>query len=139
MTSPADRELIETSLECAGESAGDLTPLVYARLFAEQPEMEPLFWRDKNGQIRGEMLAKVFETILDFVSEQQFAPHLIQTSMIVHTEYAVPENVFATFFGVLMRTLREVLGEAWTPEIDTAWRRMLADLDRVVASARVAA
>ncbi|MDT9694089.1 hypothetical protein Q5762_38330, partial [Streptomyces sp. P9(2023)] len=83
MTDPDDRELIEASLEEAAERAGDLTPLVYARLFAEQPQMEALFWRDRTGQIRGEMLARVFEAILDFVGERLYAEHLIQTSVVV--------------------------------------------------------
>jgi hemoglobin-like flavoprotein len=136
-----DRDIhpVVASLELAAERASDLTPLVYARLFAEQPETEVLFWRDKNGQIRGEMLAKVFETILDFVGERQFAEHLIQTSLVVHTEYGVAEDVFPTFFGVVMRTVREVLGTNWSSDIDAAWRALLADLDRVVASAKLAA
>ena len=62
-----DSALVVASLELAAERAGDLTPLVYTRLFAEQPQMEALFWRDKTGQIKGEMLARVFEAILDFV------------------------------------------------------------------------
>jgi len=130
---------VVASLELAAERAGDLTALVYARLFAEQPETEALFWRDTTGQIRGEMLAKVFETILDFVGDRQFAEHLIQTSLVVHTEYAVPDGVFGTFFGIVMRTVREVLGEAWNSDIDAAWAVLLTDLDRVVAAAKVAA
>lgn len=127
---------IERSLELAAEKAGDLTPLVYARLFAEQPDMEALFWRDKSGQIRGEMLAKVFETILDFIGPQHFAVHLIQTSLTVHTEYTVPENIFGTFFGVVMRTVRDVLGDGWTADMEAAWQRLLADLDVCVRQAR---
>jgi len=130
---------VVASLELAAELGGDLTPLVYARLFAEQPETEGLFWRDKSDQIRGEMLAKVFETILDFVGERQFAEHLIRASLVVHTEYGVAEDVFPTFFGVVMRTARQVLGEAWDSDIDAAWGRMLTDLDRVVAAAKLAA
>jgi len=127
------------SLERAADRVGDLTSLVYARLFAEQPETQGLFWRDKSGQIRGEMLAKVFETILDFVGERQFAEHLIRASLVVHTEYAVPENLFGTFFGVVMRTVRQVLGETWDSDTDAAWGCLLADLDSVVAAAKVAA
>jgi len=130
---------VVASLERAADRAGDLTSLVYARLFAEQPEMEGLFWRDKSGQIRGEMLAKVFETILDFVGERQFAEHLIRASLVVHAEYAVPENLFGTFFGVVMRTVREVLGDTWDSDTDAAWGRLLADLDSVVAAAKLAA
>ena len=127
-----DSALVVASLELAAERAGDLTPLVYARLFAEQPQMEALFWRDKTGQIKGEMLARVFEAILDFVGERLYAEHLIQTSVVIHTEYGVPPDIFRTFFGVVGRTVQDVAGEAWTPQTGAAWDRLLSDLDAYV-------
>jgi hemoglobin-like flavoprotein len=132
MTDPADRTLIEASLEMAAVAGGDLTPLVYARLFAAQPGAEALFWRDKTGQIRGEMLARVFEAILDFIGERQYADHLIQTSVVIHTEYGVPPDVFRTFFAVVAETVREVAGAQWTPDIAAAWTRLLNELDAYV-------
>jgi hemoglobin-like flavoprotein len=132
MIDAIDRERIVGSLELAAERAGDLTPLVYARLFKERPEVEALFWRDKTGQIKGEMLARVFEAILDFVGDRLYAEHLIQTSVVIHTEYGVPPDIFRTFFGVVAATVRDVLGERWTPAIGTAWSRLLDDLDSYV-------
>jgi hemoglobin-like flavoprotein len=121
--------LIEHSLELAAERCPDLTPLVYARLFREQPQMEALFWRDKNSAIRGEMLARVFEAILDFIGDRLYAHHLIQCEVVTHAGYDVPPDVFQTFFPVVAATLEEVLGDAWTPEIAAAWRGLLSDLD----------
>ena len=122
-------ELIEESLELAAERCDDLTPLVYARLFRQHPEMEPNFWRDTNGAIRGEMLARVFEAILDFIGERRYAHHLIQCEVVTHAGYDVPPEVFAPFFGTVCETLREVVGEAWRADIDAAWRELLVDLD----------
>ena len=124
--------LIEQSLELAGERAGDLTPLVYARLFKQSPEMEAMFWRDTNGKIKGEMLARVFEAILDFVGTRQYADKLIQCEVVNHAEYNVPPEVFRTFFGVVAATIREAIGSAWTPEYDAAWSVLLRDLDYYV-------
>ena len=122
-------ELVTLSFELAAERCEDLTPLVYARLFAQQPQMQPHFWRDASGAIKGEMLARVIEAILDFVDERQYADHLIQCEVMTHDGYDVPPDVFATFFGVVGETMRELLGEAWTGEIDAAWVSLLADLD----------
>ena len=122
-------ELVTQSFELAAERCADLTPLVYARLFAQQPQMEIQFWRDANGAIRGEMLARVIEAILDFVDERAYADHLIQCEVVTHAGYDVPPDVFATFFGVVAETMREVLGDAWTSDIDAAWKSLLADLD----------
>lgn len=122
-------ELVTESFELAAQACDDLTPLVYARLFAQQPEMVPQFWRDTNGSIKGEMLARVIEAILDFVDERQYAHRLIQCEVMTHAGYDVPPDVFATFFGVVAETMRELLGEAWRPDIEAAWQSLLADLD----------
>lgn len=125
-------ELIEESLALAAERSADLTPLVYARLFAEQPQLEPLFCMDDNCQVRGEMLSQVIRAILDFVGERKYAATLIQSEAMNHAGYDVSPEVFGTFFGVVADTLREVLGEDWSPPIDEAWRGLLIELDYYV-------
>jgi hemoglobin-like flavoprotein len=132
-TNPADAEAIERSLEIAGERGGDLTPVVYGRLFARQPQMQALFWRDANHAIKGEMLMRVFEAILDFIRARQFADHLISTEVVTHAGYDVPPPVFATFFGLVAEVVQEACGPDWTPAMAGAWRRTLADLDHYVA------
>jgi hemoglobin-like flavoprotein len=131
-TDPADAEAIERSLEIAGERGGDLTGVVYGRLFERQPEMKVLFWRDDNDTIKGEMLMRVFEAILDFIRARQFADHLISTEVVTHAGYDVPPTVFATFFGLVAEVVEETCGPEWTPAMAAAWRRTLADLDAFV-------
>ena len=121
--------LIEASLEIAAERCEDLTPGVYRRLFAAHPEMESLFIRDSNNLVKGEMLARVIEAILDFAGERHYAATLIQCEVITHAGYDVPPDIFRLFFGTVAAELREVLGKDWTPPIDQAWRRLLEQLD----------
>lgn len=132
-TDPTDALAIEESLALAGERVGDLTPAVYARLFAQQPEMEALFVRDVQGAIRGEMLMRVFEAILDFIGDRRYADHMIEAEVITHEGYDVPRNVFATFFGVVASEVQGACGSEWTPAMAGAWRRLLADLDTYVS------
>jgi hemoglobin-like flavoprotein len=131
-TDPADAAAIEASLELASENAGDLTERVYALLFGRQPEMEALFWRDKSNLIKGEMLAKVFDAIFDFIGPRKYADHLIATEVHTHAGYDVPPRVFATFFGVVAEVVQEACGTGWTDTMDGAWRRLLKDLDDYV-------
>jgi hemoglobin-like flavoprotein len=131
-TDPAHAEAIELSLAIAAERGGDLTPIVYARLFERQPQMKALFWRDTTDAIKGEMLMKVFEAILDFVGARQYADHLIQTEVVNHAGYDVPPDVFATFFGLVAEVVEELCGPDWSPAMAEAWRRLLADLDYYV-------
>jgi hemoglobin-like flavoprotein len=120
-----DADLIEHTLERAAELGGDLTARVYARLFARHPEMEALFVRDTNGAVRGEMLARVFEMMLDFIDRRAYAAQMIQCEVVTHDGYGVPPEVFGIFFTVVADTLRETLGADWTAETDRAWRAAL--------------
>jgi len=131
-TDPAVAEAIEMSLAIAAERAGDLTGPVYAVLFERQPDMKALFWRDTNGAIKGEMLMRVFEAILDFVGERRYADHLIQCEVVTHDGYDVPPPVFATFFGIVSEVIQDACGGEWTEAMDQAWRIILADLDDYV-------
>jgi len=119
-----DPSLIERTLEIAAERAADLTPRVYARLFAAHPDMEALFVRDTNGAVRGEMLARVFEMILDFIDRRTYAAQMIQCEVITHEGYGVPPEVFGVFFETVAETLRDVVGPDWTEDVEAAWRAM---------------
>ena len=120
---------IEASLEAVAERGIDPTAAIYERLFQAHPELKPLFWRDDNGAIRGEMLARVFEAILDFIGDRRYSDHMISTEMITHEGYDVPREAFSTFFANVGEGLKDVLGPDWTPGYETAWTEMLADVD----------
>ena len=91
--------------------------------------MEALFVRDTNGAVRGEMLARVFEMILDFIDRRAYAAQMIQCEVVTHEGYGVPPEVFGIFFSTVADTLRDTLGAEWTPAIDDAWREMLKEMD----------
>jgi hemoglobin-like flavoprotein len=126
----ADAEAIVASLDAAAGAGGDLTDRVYERLFALYPEMQALFVRDTTGAVKGEMLARVFEMVLDYAGEGAYAEGMIRNEVVTHAGYDVPPAIFPLFFEVVADCLREVAGRAWTPEMGYAWERMLADFRR---------
>lgn len=126
---------IEASLELLAERCGDPTSLVYDRLFAAQPAMRILFWRDTDDAVKGEMLSQVFAAILDFVGERRYADLMIGNEIVTHAGYDVPPDVFPTFFGLVAQTVEQALGPDWTPAMAQAWRDLLVELDRYVQAA----
>jgi hemoglobin-like flavoprotein len=126
-------ELVANSLETLAERVGDPCPQVYARLFAAYPEMEALFVRDTTGAVRGEMLAMAFECVLDIGGAGAYAANLIAAERVNHESVGVPPEVFGRFFPMLAETCRELLGDAWTDEVDSAWRELLARLDAIIS------
>ena len=132
MTSETDARLITQSLERAAVLCDDLTPLVYRRLFDAHPDMLALFVRDTDSSVKGEMLARVIEAILDFIDARAYASHLIQCEVVTHEGYGVPPAVFGVFFATVAGTIAELIGPDWTPAADGAWRALLAELDLYV-------
>ncbi|MFT4095845.1 MAG: globin [Rhodoblastus sp.] len=118
-------DIIAHSLDLAAERAGDLTPLVYARLFTERPELAQSFGHNAK-TVHGEMLARALETILDFIGDSAYAANLVAAESAAHATYSVPPDTFVTFFRVIGETIRDVLDADWTNETDAAWRDLVA-------------
>ena len=123
---------VEQSLELLAERCPDPAPVVYARLFAQQPRMEAHFWRDADGAVRGEMLSRTFSLILDLVGDGRYAAQMIGTEMVTHEGYDIPREIFAIFFGVVRDATREILAADWTADFEAAWQALLAEIDHVV-------
>lgn len=129
MIDAEDAALITQSLEIASERGGDLTSAVYARLFRERPDLEALFVMDTDGAVRGEMLSRVFDAILDFIGERAYAHNLIHAEAANHDGYNVPRETFTLFFSTVADTVRTACGDAWSVDIDRAWSRLLEEID----------
>ena len=117
-------EIISQSLELLAERVGDPAPQVYARLFGAYPEMEEMFVRDAPGAVKGEMLAMTFQCLMDL--DGAYAANMIAAERVNHDSFGVPHEVFGRFFPLLAETCRDLLGEAWTAEVDQAWAKALA-------------
>jgi len=124
---------IEHSFELAAERCEDLTPLVYARLHREHPETVTMFRTEGSELVKGSMLALTIEAILDLAGERRGKFRMIECEISSHDAYGTPRDLFIGFFGVIAATLRELLGAGWSPQIDAAWRKLLADVQDMVA------
>lgn len=131
MTSSANP--IQDSFELAAERCEDLAPLVYRRLFREHPEAISMFRSEGSDAVKGSMLALTIDAILDFAGERSGHFRLIECEVSSHDAYGTPRELFVAFFGVIAATLREIIGTDWSPEIEDAWRKLLAEIDGVVA------
>ena len=124
---------IEVSFELAAARCENLTPLVYARLHREHPETRAMFRTEGSELVKGSMLAMTIESILDFVGERSGKFRMIECEVSSHDAYGTPRDLFVAFFSVIAATLRELLGEDWSPQIDAAWQQLLHELQGVVS------
>lgn len=120
---------LAASLELVAARAGDPTSLVYDRLFAARPDLEPLFVGDRTGQARGNMLTMVLETLTDLADGKAWAANMIRAERVNHDQLGVPDEAFGDFFTVVHETFRDLGGEAWTGEMEAAWTALLERTD----------
>jgi hemoglobin-like flavoprotein len=131
MTAPAN--LIHHSFELAAERCEDLTPLVYSRLFREHPEAESMFRTEGSDLVKGSMLALTIDAILDFAGDRSGHFRMISCEVQSHEAYGTPPELFGKFFGVIADTVRELIGDDWSPAMDDTWQRLLRELDCFIA------
>jgi hypothetical protein len=92
-----------------------------------------MFRSEGSEPVKGSMLALTIEAVLDFAGERRGHFRLIECEASSHDAYGTPRQLFVAFFSIIAETLRELLGADWSPEIDTAWRKMLDEIERLVS------
>jgi hypothetical protein len=92
---------------------------VFARLFAEFPDAKERFTRDDNGAVQGEMLAMVFDCLMNPAGPYQ--ANMVRAERVNHDGFGTSKEEFDRFFWIVRDTCRELIGDDWTSEIDAAW------------------
>ena len=120
---------IEQSFELAASRCADLTPLVYQRLFTEHPESRAMFRSQGSELVMGSMLALTIEAILDFAGPRNGHFRMIACEVVSHDAYGTPRELFIAFFAVIRDTLRDLLGDQWSPDVAQAWDKLLGEIE----------
>jgi hemoglobin-like flavoprotein len=120
-------QLILDSLDAASAN-GDPAAAVYARVFRDHPEMEKLFWRDKDGSVRGHMFQEMIMAIIDWLGDNTYGGNLFRIEHVNHEQLGVPRDVYPVVFDALRDEIRDRLKTGWTPETDQAWTQLLASI-----------
>jgi hypothetical protein len=92
-----------------------------------------MFRRDGGDLVKGSMLALAIDAMLDFAGERTGHFSMIECEVTSHDAYGTPRKLFGEFFWVIADTMRELLGNDWSPEIENTWRKFLGEIDRVIA------
>ena len=125
MLSTKSIEVVRATLPAVGAAIGDITPRFYRRLFAAHPELErDLFNRgnqaegDQARALAGAVAA--YATIL--VTDSGRAPEdLLARIAHKHASLGVVSEQYPIVHEHLFAAIVEVLGDAVTPEVATAW------------------
>jgi hemoglobin-like flavoprotein len=123
---------IVRSFELAAAACEDLTPLVYHRLEREHPEIQTMFRTNGSDLVKGSMLAFAIEAILDLAGPRSGKFRMIECEVSSHDAYGTPRHLFFAFFGAIADTLRELLDNDWSPDMESAWSKLLREIESLI-------
>jgi len=93
--------------------------LFYTRLFTLDPSVKPLFKGDLKAQ--GRKLMAMIGTAVGGLSKLESIVPAVQDLGRRHVKYGVKDQHYDTVGAALLWTLEQGLGEAFTPDVKSAW------------------
>lgn len=108
------REMVEEIGQAIAE------PTLLAVLFARHPEARPLFG-SKSTEAQAATLQEALVAMMDHLEDASWLEQTLAGLGRKHADYGVTDEMYGWVGGSLLATLAEVAGEAWTPELESAW------------------
>jgi hemoglobin-like flavoprotein len=130
---PSDITLVQASFAKVAPSAPAVATLFYGRLFEQNPGLRTMFKSDlvEQGSKLMVMLGAVVKGLDDLPALVPVAQNLARR----HVAYGVAAEHYGEVGSALLWTLREGLGEGFTPEVEAAWRKAYGTLSTVMVEA----
>jgi hemoglobin-like flavoprotein len=113
-------ELLDQSFSVIKVSSADFTKTFYANLFADYPEVEPLF-NNARMEEQGKKLFAALELTIDSLRKPDFLTATLQGLGTRHIKYGVLPKHYPMVGNSLLNSLASSLGTGWTNEVKQAW------------------
>ena len=111
--------LVQTSWQKVLPIRDTAAEMFYTQLFATDPALKVLFKGDMKEQGR-KLMGMISAAVAGLNQLDAMVPR-IQDLGRRHAVYGVRENDYDTVAGALLWTLEKGLGEAFTPDVKSAW------------------
>ena len=127
--------LVQETFKSVAEISEQAAELFYNRLFEIDPALKALFKNDLKEQ--GRLLMAMIATAVNGLNDLDAIVPAVQDLGGRHAGYGVKDSDYDTVAEALLWTLDQGLGDAYTPEVATAWTAVytvLADTMKAAAS-----
>ena len=111
---------LETSFDHIASRGDELMDVFYARLFAAAPGVKPLFAGTDLRRQKGMLLAALVLLRNSLRDLESVAPKLRDLGAR-HVQYGAQPEHYPVVGQVLIASMAEVAGDAWTVEYELAW------------------
>jgi hemoglobin-like flavoprotein len=130
---PEQVNLVKSSFGSLLPTAEEAGKLFYDRLFAVDPTLRPLFKGDMAEQSRS--LMRMIAVAVNGLDRLETIVPAVKALGVRHAGYGVADAHYDTVGEALLWTLKQRLGESFTPEISEAWTAAYGLLAQTMQSA----
>ena len=116
---PDQISLVQTSFAQVLPIADTAAALFYYNLFELDPSLRPMFRGDMAEQ--GRKLMTMLRVVVNGLTRLDQIVPAVQELGRRHARYGVRDEHYDTVGAALLSTLHQGLGDAFTPEVATAW------------------
>jgi hemoglobin-like flavoprotein len=130
---PEQVALVQESFELVAPIAEQAAELFYNRLFEIDPSVKPLFKGDMTEQGK-KLMSMISAAVKGLNHPEKLIPAVEQLGRN-HVGYGVVDAHYDTVAEALLWTLQQGLGEAFTPDVESAWVAVYMLLAKVMKAA----
>jgi hypothetical protein len=120
------------SLETAAESGEDVTQAVNRAFHLMEPEAEGLM-DHMDEHMLGRMMQEVLMVLMAGEPEDQL--DYLNFEVGSHLGYGVATPMYGSLFAAVRDCVRDLIGDAWSPETETAWNQRIRSLEEIIENA----
>lgn len=124
----ASQSRLQASYQQLAPHIGRVTGRLYDELFAARPETRALFTGDLD--VQGRHIAAALALIVRNVLILHALEQPLRDLGAAHARAGVRPEHFPPFCDAILRALADELGEGWTEELASDWRRLLESVAR---------
>jgi len=115
----SDVALVQDSFKKVAPISDVAAELFYGRLFEIAPQVKPMFRGDMKEQ--GRKLMATLGVVVTGLTRLETVLSAASALAKQHVAYGVKAEHYSIVGGALLWTLEKGLGDAWTPELASAW------------------
>ncbi|MEF9934358.1 MAG: globin domain-containing protein [Clostridium sp.] len=115
-------DIIKSTVPILKEHGLTITKTFYKNMFANNPEVKPYFNMDKQkSEEQPKALAMTILAAAENIDKLEIIIPVVKKIAITHCDKLIKEEHYPIVGSNLLATIKEVLGDAATEEVITAW------------------
>jgi len=126
-------ELLEKSFELVAPQGKVLVETFYQHLFADYPEVKPLFADADIKQQQSKLLASL-KLVVENLRRPEDLTVVLERLGLRHLDYGATEEHYPAVGATLLKSLAEIAGDAWNDELNQAWTEAYEAISEIMLS-----